>query len=244
MKKEFVFIMVRHISSEETNNYWIECYNCIRKFYEEKIIIVDDNSDIQYINDFGMTFINVEFVQSEYPKRAELLPYYYFYKNKYADHAVMIHDSVFIQNKFYFDNMTENIRFLWHHCHLWDDEVNEKRLLKTLNYSDGLFDIYDQHKDRWHLCVGVMSFISHQFLSKLQDRFKFFNLLDHIESRNDRMCLERIFGLLCTVLEPRLRFNPSIFGIQYRWGYTYDNYKQGKIHNTELPDFTKVFTGR
>ena len=65
--KDFVFIMVRHINSEQTNNYWIECYNCIREFYPEiKIVIIDDNSDVKYINDFGMSFINVEFVQSEY----------------------------------------------------------------------------------------------------------------------------------------------------------------------------------
>lgn len=242
--KDFVFIMIRHINSEKTNKFWIECYNCIRKFYEEKIIIIDDNSDVKYVNDFGMTLINVEFVQSEYPKRGELLPYYYFYKNKYADNAVIIHDSVFIQNKVYFDNMTENIKFLWHHDHLWDDEVNEKRLIKTLNRSNELINIYDNYKSQWYVCVGVMSFISHKFLTELQDKFNFFNLLDHIESRNDRMCLERIFALLCIALEQRLVFNPSIFGIQYNYDRLYEDYNENKNRGLELPDFTKVYTGR
>jgi hypothetical protein len=199
---------------------------------------------VKYINDFGMSLINVEFVQSEYHKRGELLPYYYFYKNKYADNAVIIHDSVFVQNKIDFKNVDDNFKFLWHHGHLWNDQVNEKRLIRTLKYSDALLKLYEK-KDEWYLCVGVMSFISHQYLTKIQDTFKIFNLLDHITTRNDRMCLERIFGLLCMALEPKFHPNkPSVFGIQYRWGYTYENYKQDKSHHTNLPDFTKVWSGR
>jgi hypothetical protein len=241
--KTFVFIMTRHINSEQTNNYWIESYKCIRNFYPEtKIVIIDDNSDINFINDFGMTFNNVEFVKSEYPKRGELLPYYYFYKNKYADNAIIIHDSIFIQKKIDFESMDDNIKFLWHHCHDWNDEVNEKRLIKFLNHSDTLLELYD-NKSNWCMCFGVMSFISHDFLTKIQDTLNFFNLINHIVTRSDRMFLERIFGLVCIYLEPKLNNDPSIFGI-HPIGRCYEKYKQEKIENSELPAFAKIHSGR
>ena len=220
--ENFVFIIIRHINSEETNKYWIESYNCIREFYPNtKIIIIDDNSDIKYVNDFGLNFENVEFVKSEFPKRGELLPYYYFYKNKYAEKAVIIHDSVFIKGKLDFEKYNNiNVKFLWHHNHLWDDENNEKRLIKTLDNCEELLKLYDK-KDSGVLCFGVMSFISHEFITKIQDKYKIFNLLEHIKSRSDRMCLERIFGLLCIAIEPKLNNNPSIFGIKNLVKITY-----------------------
>ena len=241
----FVFIIVRHINSEQTNEYWIESYKCIRQFYPTtKIIMIDDNSDPRYINDFGLTFENIEFIQSEFPKRGELLPYYYFYKNKYADSAIILHDSVFLQGRVDFEN-ADNIdaKFLWHHGHLWDDPVNETRLIEELDNYDELLKLYDKQND-WSLCVGVMSLISHNFITQLQDKYKIFNLLDHITTRHDRMNLERIFGLLCIAQKPELNNNPSIFGIQKRWGYTYESYKYDKSIKTPLPVFTKVWTGR
>ena len=42
--KNFGFIIIRNVNNSEQNNYWIESYNCIRKFYpEEEIIIVDNH---------------------------------------------------------------------------------------------------------------------------------------------------------------------------------------------------------
>ena len=40
------FIILRHVNSELTNKYWVNCYNCIRRHYpENKILIIDDNSN-------------------------------------------------------------------------------------------------------------------------------------------------------------------------------------------------------
>jgi hypothetical protein len=41
--KNIVFVILRHVSNSQ-QNYWIRCYESIRKFYENKIIIIDDNS--------------------------------------------------------------------------------------------------------------------------------------------------------------------------------------------------------
>ena len=241
---KFVFIMVRHIDSELTNKYWIESYHCIRKFYPDiKIIIIDDNSNNEYLNDNNNEFSNIEIVKSEYPKRGELLPYYYFYKNKYAENAVIIHDSVFIKKKIDFENLNDNIKFLWHHEHAWDDIENEKRLITKLNNSDELLTLYN-NKKKWKICVGVMSYINHNILEEIENKYKLFNLLEYIICRCDRMALERIFGLVCTAIKPDLNDNPSIFGKQNRSGYTYNNYKYDKDNNRYMPDFTKIWTGR
>ena len=43
---EIGFIILRHVNSSKTNEYWKECYRCIRYFYpSNKILIIDDNSD-------------------------------------------------------------------------------------------------------------------------------------------------------------------------------------------------------
>ena len=87
MNNSVVFIIIRHVNSEITNNYWIEAYMCIRNIYQDiKIIIIDDNSNYNYIN-YDFRLINTEIIQSEFTKCGELLPYYYFYKNKYAQKA-------------------------------------------------------------------------------------------------------------------------------------------------------------
>ena len=37
-QKSVGFIITRHVNSEKTNNYWIECYKSIRQFYNNKIL--------------------------------------------------------------------------------------------------------------------------------------------------------------------------------------------------------------
>ena len=52
MNLDIGFIILRYVNSELTNKYWINCYNSIRKYYPENtILIIDDNSDYQYITD-------------------------------------------------------------------------------------------------------------------------------------------------------------------------------------------------
>ena len=75
------FIITRHVNSETTNKYWNNCVRCIRRFYPcRKIVIIDDNSNKEFLIPFA-NYTNVEIVESEFPGRGELLPYYYFLKN-------------------------------------------------------------------------------------------------------------------------------------------------------------------
>ena len=66
------FIILRHVNNDTTNQYWNLCYERIRKYYPESIIlIVDDNSQQKYIN--SRPLYKTLIVQSEYPGRGELL---------------------------------------------------------------------------------------------------------------------------------------------------------------------------
>ncbi len=85
------FIITRHVNSEQTNNYWNHSVKLINTFYPNtKIIIIDDNSNQDLVKaDFE--YPNVQIIQSEFPGRGELLPYYYYIKNKFFDNNKNIH---------------------------------------------------------------------------------------------------------------------------------------------------------
>ena len=46
---DYGFIIIRHINSSLTNEYWKECYTCIRKFYPNNKIwrIIEYKNGIQ-----------------------------------------------------------------------------------------------------------------------------------------------------------------------------------------------------
>ena len=112
------FIILRHVNNDITNNYWIHCYNCIRKFYEnDLIVIIDDNSDYNFITTH--TLKNTIIINSEYKGRGELLPYIYYLRYNFFNKAIIIHDSVFINS--YIDFSIDNYKFLWEFKnHKWD----------------------------------------------------------------------------------------------------------------------------
>ena len=87
MDNKFGFIITRHVNSVKTNMYWNNCVKLLRTLYPlRKVIIIDDNSNYEYVKP-EFDYRNIEVVQSEYPKRGELLPYYYYLKNKYFENT-------------------------------------------------------------------------------------------------------------------------------------------------------------
>ena len=133
-EETFGVIILRHVNNEITNTYWMYCYDCIRNIYpNNKILIIDDNSNYEYVGEKNI--INTEIIQSEFPGRGELLPYYYFQKTKPFDRALIIHDSVFLNKKI--ETNTNDFNFLWDFQHNWDqpaDEANILSVLVNLNY--------------------------------------------------------------------------------------------------------------
>ena len=191
----FGFIMTRHVCNNATNELWKESYRCIRKHYPNniKILIIDDNSKQEFINHSDFSLINTEVIQSEFPKRGELLAYYYFLKLKPFDKAVIIHDSIFIRRYINF-SLLDDFCPLFSFKRNWDNPNVEIPIVKELK-NDTLNKDY-QSKE-WLGCFGVMSIISYNTLNFLQEEYNFPNNLVYIlDSREKRMGLERILGLL------------------------------------------------
>jgi hypothetical protein len=193
MNSDFGFFIIRHVSQKEHNLYWQECYKTIRKLYQNKIFIIDDNSNQELLTNIELK--NTQIINSEFKGRGEMLPYYYFYKIKPFNKAIIIHDSMFIGQKL--DITTPNkVKFNWFiYSHRWNNKEKEIELLKKLEKSDFLIKNYNNKKS-WFPCYGVSSIIELDFLEKLQYKYNIFNLLNYVYNRNDRMCIERIFGLI------------------------------------------------
>jgi hypothetical protein len=234
------FIMLRHVNSEISNNYWIICYNQIRKFYpNNKILLIDDNSNYDLISkDIELAMTNTTIIQSEYKGRGEILPYYYYLSNKLFDIAVVIHDSVFIQR--YIDFGTDN-RFIWEFEHHWDNMADETKMIDVLNNKEELHDYY-LNKSLWKGCFGTMTIINHDFLKILENKYNISNLVNYITCRQDRMALERVFGCLFT--KENEQKTPSMLSNIHNYccvGQYYQWYIENRIHDDPI---IKLWSGR
>jgi hypothetical protein len=264
--KEIGFIILRHVNSAKTNQYWKECYRCIRYFYpSNKILIIDDNSDTNFLtcdtNAIEPELHNTTIIQSEYTKRGEFLPYYYYLKNKFCDIAVILHDSVFIQQPINFH--VDEYKMLWHFPSylMKDGESSGKQIeqIRALNNSD-LNHMYEYfYLNKFNGCFGAMSIITYDYLSEINNIFKIDKLLPHITCRISRCAFERVFSFLLIYKQNRGNManggsmwnsrgnikHQSLLGdiVKYcRWGITFDEYIKHR-HIMKLP-IVKVWTGR
>ena len=231
---EIGFIILRHVNSELTNKYWIYCYKCIRKYYpENNIIILDDNSNYNFITNEELYKCTV--INSEYPKRGELLPYYYYLQNKLFDTAVIIHDSVFI-NKYIDIDLKCNYKILWSFEHYYDNEDREMSMLNLFNDTE-LIDFY-KNKDLWKGCFGGMSIIKHDYLKHINSKYDISKLLPIVLTRENRCSFERVIGCL---LQKEGQMDVLLGDIHTycKWGITFD-----EIDNYKHLVLLKVWTGR
>jgi hypothetical protein len=245
--KKLGFIFTRHVNSERTNSYWIECYKSIRKIYPHNfIIIIDDNSNYDYISfPADLEIYNCDIIQSEYPKCGELLSYYYFYKYHFFEKAFIIHDSTFVNKQMDVEGV-ENIKYIWHFTHHWDEPDAEKKLIHKLNYKKELLHFYDEQ--RWYGCYGLQSVITHSFVKRIFEKYNLMNLVKFIKSRPQRMNLERVFSVVCTYELNKLYEEPSFLSTIHHylhWGYLFETYMAEKQTN-KLDNYPliKVWSGR
>jgi hypothetical protein len=214
--------MLRHVNSEETNKYWKHSYNCIRKFYPENhILIIDDNSNCEYITNISL--YKTIIIYSEYHKRAELLPYYYYLQFKLFDKAVILHDSVFINQ--YIDFNVDKYMPLWHFKHDWDLIDEETKMLHLFNDQD-ILKFYE-NKTLWNGCFGGMSIITHDYLKFVNSKYDLNKLLNCVTDRVYRMAFERVIDCL---MQKDCKTNSFLGDIhEYcHWGIKFeeiDNYK-------------------
>lgn len=232
--KSIGFIILRHVNNELTNYYWIHCYDCIRKFYPEYfIIIIDDNSNYQYITEKQL--YKTQIINSEYHGRGELLPYYYYLSNKLFDTAVIIHDSVFINRDI--DLNVNKYKLLWEFEHEWDQIVDETNMINLFNDND-LLQFY-QNKNLWKGSSGAMSIVTHDYLVYINSKYEISKLLNCVLTRYNRSSFERVIACLLQMHEKK----ETLFGNIHQycpWGQVsfYD------IHKYNHLPFIKVWTGR
>jgi hypothetical protein len=238
------FIILRNVTNPTTNEYWKECFRCIRRFYpNNRILIIDDNSNKQFVTNDVLN--NTMIIESEFPKRGEFLPYYYYLRTNFCQKVVILHDSMFIKRHINFDGMVSDYKFL---IHFGKEHINDPRsfqsqfkLLRSLNNTN-LTTFYNKKDEgSWSGCFGSMSVITYDFLKQIDDEFRLMRLIPVITQRVDRCAFERILGC---ILQYKHR-NSSLMGdIVYNldWRIDYNRYKNHN-YNFRLP-IVKIFTGR
>ena len=239
----FGFILLRHVNSVKANLYWQHAYDCIRKFYPETpIVILDDNSTSTFLTEKKL--IHTTLVQSEFPGRGEVLPYYYFLKNKWFNTAIMLHDSTFLNMPI--NTTVTNYKFIWEFDQSkWDNHDNIRRVLRSLSNSQELLEFYEKRSE-WKGCFGGMTIITHDFLQKIDNRHSITKLLDRIVNREDRMTFERVIACMLQFHHPResLLGNIHMYVNMYgSWFYPYEAYLRDKESLKFLP-IIKVWSGR
>jgi hypothetical protein len=230
---EIGFIILRHVNSQLTNTYWIHCYNSIRKYYpENKILIIDDNSNYEFITNKNLYKTTI--IKSEFPGRGELLPYYYYIHNKLFDIAVILHDSVFINQ--YIDFTVDDYKILWNFEHDWDKIKEETKLINAFNNKE--LKTFYENKQLWKGCFGGMCVITHDYLSSIHKKYDFSKLLMHILNRKNRCNFERVIACLLQ----QGGENKTLFGdihVYCPWGVKFNQ----RDRYTHLP-LIKVWSGR
>jgi hypothetical protein len=234
-EEEFGFIIVRHVNSIETDKYWKESYRCVRKYFDCKIIMIDDNSNKDFLNS-DITLVNCTVINSEYPGRGEMLAYYYFHKLRPFYKAVVIHDSVFLNSKI---EIQEG--YLWSFLHGGDEDEKVLSLLPEFNNSSELIAKY-LDKSSWVGNFGMMGILNWNTLDNINNKYDLLNVvLKCVDTRSKRQSMERI--LACALIIETGR-NDAQFGNIHAyvpWGVTYDSYVRGELNHLPV---IKVWTGR
>jgi hypothetical protein len=244
--EKFGFIILRHVNSALTNHYWKECCRCIRQFHKEKIVIIDDNSNYDYID--AHEFADVEVIQSEFPKRGEVLPYYYMHRMALFEKAIILHDGMFLTRSIdeYADSIVD-FQFLWHFADHTSDVPKERAIMSMMRDTEGLLKLYDNNR-MWVGCFGVASIVTLDFLNRIEKRHEFLDIcIREISDRRHRSMFERIFACLCIVNMVNKRSFISAFGDIYaycRWGITYGMYVNYDTKTRLSYPIVKVWTGR
>lgn len=192
-EESLVFVILTRVENESQNYLWRRCYESVRRFYPDTLIVIIDNNSVFPISNENLT--NTAIVHSEY-EAGELMPYYYFVKYKWADKMVFLHDSMLLKRQFTKDELRAPIKFHWKFdVHWFDDDQMINQFLSQLQHGDELieFNLLKQ----WHGCFGVASTIALDLLEEIESKYAFTaSLVNAIRSRSQRMALERILGIL------------------------------------------------
>lgn len=193
--ESYVFIILRNIRTVSDNDLWISSYNSIRKYYTNRIIIIDDNSSINTVDG---KLINTEIIKSEFNGAGEILPYYYFLKYKWADRMIFLHDSMFLNRHFKTSELEGKIKFNWYFTsNGFDDYRKILNYVSSLNNKSDIESFVTNSNNQWVGCFGASTICSLDLIQKLEDKYSLFNnLVFLVRSRKDREAFERLLGII------------------------------------------------
>ena len=193
--KSYVFVILRHLRNPKDNDLWISSYNSIRKYYTNKIIIIDDNSSVNTVN--GKLY-EAEVIQSEIGGAGEILPYYYYLQNKWADVMIFLHDSMSLLRPFRDEELNHDVVFHWHFTsNGFDDNRKIKNYLLLLQNNKELVEFYLNPQSLWKGCSGATTIIDLHVVEYLEQKYQLFTMLPmSIKSRKDREAFERVLGVI------------------------------------------------
>lgn len=241
-KSKFVFIILRYVNNENTNVYWQECYDSIRKFYDNKIIIIDDHSDKKYLT-VDKDLINTEIIYSEYQKGCgELLPYVYMITHNLGNKCIVLHDSMTLKKHYNFDSVNGYKKFtrLLHfpnNCY----KIDIEHFQEMSTYIKNGDKILKYHKDNFNKLLGtfgVCYMIDYDYLIEINNKYNIINLVNYINTRRKRQCLERF--LSCLFEYDKVNNYKTITSL---FGNLFNNLAEQKKNNNNVVLFKK-FTGR
>ena len=231
---ELGFIILRCVKTVESTDMWSHCYDCIRKYYpENKIVIIDDNSDYKLIK--SKKLYKTQIIQSEYPGRGELLPYYYYLQNKLFDKAVLLHDSAFINKKI--DTNVNNYKFLWEFEHYWDLPKYETEMIDIYNNLE--LKTFYEDKSKWKGCFGCMCIITHDYIVYINKKYAINKLLDYVKTRIKRCAFERV---IACILQKHSKKETLLGNINKYCDFGEFGYND--IHKLKHLPIIKVWSGR
>ena len=107
---------------------------------------------------------------------------------------------------------------------------NSKKLIQNYN-----------NNTEWDVCFGAMAILNLDYIKKIFDNTNYFKILiSEIKSRNDRICFERIIGLMLSYLIKTKAVNGDIHQ-DLKYGTNWSSHKK---NNNKNKNMYKVWVGR
>ena len=240
-EKSYVFVILRNIQQAMDNELWLSCYNSIRQYYTNQIIIIDDNSSI---NTYNGKLVNTDVIQSEFNGAGEILPYIYFQKQRWADTMIFMHDSMVLHRTFTEDELDHEVVFHWHFKETSQDLIKKSSTLLSLLRVSSEVNTYALSGE-WIGCFGGALIIDIAVVDMLEEKYKISNLTTYVRTRKQRQLVERVIGILLSY-EKKVRSN---FGDITKFPYPFEvNSLQATVKNISYANYNtaiiKIWRGR
>jgi hypothetical protein len=262
MTNDVSIYMTTTIRSRDNLTMLIHALSYARNHYKtEPIIVISDGSNKLILSDDVVEHLIKRFnvvikkipVNSDLSCSGELLRlYYYLQADKPTTWAICLHDSQLINSRFVIPN-NEPYQFLFSAPHRYNAPLDELNIITRLN-DPGLVKLY-LNREEWFMGFGAQCVVKHEFLKEIDKRYPAFfkSFIQSINTRTDRMCCERITGVVFHSLH---RSRRTMFGdiFEYAkslpngsWGYSLRQFTNDLADNNRflnaLPTI-KIWVGR